>query len=79
MRAAWTHACMLATLTALCWLAHARALPLFTTHFVVPADNVSQPELAERVYAYIADLAQRKALTLASNWTAQVVLQSTAP
>jgi hypothetical protein len=50
---------MLAALALLCAATHARAFPLFTTKFVLPENSESQPEVAQKVHAYIEDLAQR--------------------
>jgi hypothetical protein len=70
---------MLAALTALCVVMHASAFPLFTTKFVHPDNSESQPEVTQKVHAYIEDLAQRNALTLGQNWTLEVPLQSIFP
>jgi hypothetical protein len=69
---------LLAALTALCaCVVHARALPLFTTQFVLPENSESLPAVSQKVHAYIEDLAQRTALALGQNWTVQVALQET--
>ena len=80
---------LLAALTALCaCVVHARALPLFTTQFVLPENSESLPAVSQKVHAYIEDLAQRavcekralifaKQLVLASyrnTWRAQGLL-----
>jgi len=69
---------LLAALTALCaCVVHARALPLFTTQFVLPENSESLPAVSQKVHAYIEDLAQRTALAHGQNWTVQVALQET--
>jgi hypothetical protein len=70
---------MLAALALLCAATHARAFPLFTTKFVLPENSESQPEVSQKVHAYIEDLAQRNGITLGQNWTLQVALQAMFP
>jgi hypothetical protein len=65
---------LLATLVALCAIAHASTLPVFTTKFMLPENSETLPELTEKVTAYIEDLIALQSLNLLQNWTVQVVL-----
>jgi hypothetical protein len=65
---------LLATLVALCAIAHASTLPVFTTKFMLPENSETLPELTEKVAAYIEDLVALQSLNLLQNWTLQVVL-----
>jgi hypothetical protein len=70
---------LLATLVALCAIAHASTLPVFTTKFMLPENSETLPELTEKVAAYIEDLVALQSLNLLQNWTLQVVLDQLPP
>ena len=65
---------LLATLVALCAIAHASTLPVFTTKFMLPENSETLPELTEKVAAYIENVIARQSLNLLQNWTLHVAL-----
>ena len=60
---------LLATLVALCAIAHASTLPVFTTKFMLPENSETLPELTEKVAAYIEDLVIQRSGTVSVGTT----------